>query len=1034
MTSTQLNSIGVYERGVHVPLALALGDCSGIQVAWVDRFSKEDADGLDSQVDRHTLLYPDDPDVQEYRRLIAAGVFDGSTAADPRVGSLSASDVNHLSRDTKPSVVFAKIGTTLFLRVSLSAAQREIRREDGSQDNVYTVLLLSLLNYLDHLREVRWGVDETRAGRDAVNWALLIRRHSERNVGMTFAGQWHDPTDKADRLKLTLMGAVSSEDDPARRRKFVESTLARMARGEACMAPELVPLGWSLPVNHRGKVEDGALPVADLSLGEALGEFHTLHADGATFREIFLRLVELEKQGKVYRRSGLRHQYSYADALTSPDSPVDIRAIVARMLRPLPPRGFPSLEAPSRDAVDAYVGGGDPVDLFTLPQRWAIARIEMLRTGVWLRVLKSDIAQRGLVLAGQSAISFDPLDEKGFFFVEAPWPFPVDPESGRTVERFGIPDDVLRRSAARILLGFGGGGEGKRGGQAHVRAERRPFVDFGEWRLGEWAFRARSAPGAREGLVNTVVLRRDASITGSWGEQYRFHSKYAVGTFRQQSLASSVADAVTQAVEDRISPSKVPSIEQVDDGGDGQAAAIEAARLTARAVAVDAAAEEEERKARGAREMAALLVEQGEPLRALEYEKDAAAAAQRARESRADGVRLRSAADKASRLTRSHSESNVSVLAYLVAGLRRAAQTGKVPDKVGGIADRLLRNWRLIPSEQEDAFGGKWLDYTVDLVVPVVDPDDDAIVVPLAGRVPNVRTPRAAPVAHPVRPRAAGLWTGPRIDHAGSMYFGEGRSLDEVSVATRIQPHVLVKGDLRKWLSRNGVSNLRLITALIDHPLPEVRQIVFEDLTGASASKDLSGFNAQWRRHVADTYRNQSMKWGPAACPDDLTPVHRVMETLKVHRYVTTEELAGALGLPRYALVEMASPRVRDNNVPRPQFLDWGDHTKASVALIVCPHRSCGGYASRAVLLPEVAASGYGGICVKCRRVPNASDPKWSRIIFPPHYIDRLWSTTGRRPRPVVGRTSEVSPPAPLEVPAFQPRHRYAKRVRRAQR
>jgi hypothetical protein len=218
----------------------------------------------------------------------------------------------------------------------------------------------------------------------------------------------------------------------------------------------------------------------------------------------------------------------------------------------VPPKGLPMATAPDREAVDAYVAGGDPSVLFDLPQRLAIARVEALRTGVYLRVLRNDIPQRGLEIAGVRAITFDPADDKGLFIMETPWSAPIDPDTGDVIERFGIPDEVLRKSAARMLPWLGCGHHGKQRGQAHVRVNRRPFVDFGTWTDGGFAYRSVAAPGAREGLVYSFVLRRDATITGSWGEQQRFRSKYAGGRFRQQALAFAVADAWTAAMVERL--------------------------------------------------------------------------------------------------------------------------------------------------------------------------------------------------------------------------------------------------------------------------------------------------------------------------------------------------------------------------------------------------------------------------------------------------------------------------------------------------
>lgn len=253
--------------------------------------------------------------------------------------------------------------------------------------------------------------------------------------------------------------------------------------------------------------------------------------------------------------------------------------------------------------------------------------------------------------------------------------------------------------------------------------------------------------------------------------------------------------------------------------------------------------------------------------------------------------------------------------------------------------------------------------------------------IPLHGRVPNVRTPRRSPSQADRRPVAAGPWTGPRIDHAGSLFFRDGHSIEQVSLATQIPEHRLVRSDLRTWLERHGMGNAALISALIDHPVAVVRRCVFRALSKAGdGGPDLSGFNAEWVAHVAATYTDPDCRWGYAACPDDL------------------------------GVVQTAATR------------------------IACPHRGCQGHAARVVLLPETSASGYGVICTTCRRMPNPTDPKWARIVFPPEYVALSWTASPERPRPAVGRTVAVDTPAPAATAPFTVKHRYPGRVKRAQR
>ena len=133
MTKLFPDEFGRYDRGVHLPLIRALGDTSAVRVVVVDRYSKEDADSRDSQVERHLALYPNDLDAREYRRMIEDGMFVKGTSTDPRIGAVSPADIHHLASSRKRDVVFAKVGRTLFLRVLLSAAQQQTIRENVSQ-------------------------------------------------------------------------------------------------------------------------------------------------------------------------------------------------------------------------------------------------------------------------------------------------------------------------------------------------------------------------------------------------------------------------------------------------------------------------------------------------------------------------------------------------------------------------------------------------------------------------------------------------------------------------------------------------------------------------------------------------------------------------------------------------------------------------------------------------------------------------------------------------------------------------------------
>lgn len=109
MTKLFPDEFGRYDRGVHLPCIRALGNTSTVRVVVVDRYSKEDADSMGSQVERHLALYPNDLDAREYRRMIEDGMFAKGTSTDPRIGAVSPADMHDLASFRKRDVVFAQL-------------------------------------------------------------------------------------------------------------------------------------------------------------------------------------------------------------------------------------------------------------------------------------------------------------------------------------------------------------------------------------------------------------------------------------------------------------------------------------------------------------------------------------------------------------------------------------------------------------------------------------------------------------------------------------------------------------------------------------------------------------------------------------------------------------------------------------------------------------------------------------------------------------------------------------------------------------
>ncbi len=92
-----------------------------------------------------------------------------------------------------------------------------------------------------------------------------------------------------------------------------------MLAGGAVLAEDQMPYGWSLDKDRRGRPRrdsaKGLVPVAVADDAPALAEAYGLHADGATYESICTKLVELEKDGGIRRRSGQRYNLAFADAL-----------------------------------------------------------------------------------------------------------------------------------------------------------------------------------------------------------------------------------------------------------------------------------------------------------------------------------------------------------------------------------------------------------------------------------------------------------------------------------------------------------------------------------------------------------------------------------------------------------------------------------------------------------------------------------------------------------------------------------------------
>jgi hypothetical protein len=297
----------------------------------------------------------------------------------------------------------------------------------------------------------------------------------------------------------------------------------------------------------------------------------------------------------------------------------------------------------------------------------------------------NDIRERGLRLAGLTPRYADDYDETGVFWVEARWPWPVDPATGAELVRFGIQDATLRLSAGRLLRALRAPRK-RTGGQAHdSRAERRVLQGFGAWLLPdgqEATLVARANNNGRANLVLVVRAEEDGrpgpgqKHRRGWTEQLSNPQRSVAATCNLDALCGDVAHRITEAVTAQIDPAIIAPVRAMLHVDLAEQAERLRLGLLARAAAADEAATKSEKAARGARTTAALAAEDGDIKEAQAYRRDAAGHTEQADRSRQEAAKLRqqaAALDDQRPAGDRDAEANLSSIAYLVAGLQRAA-------------------------------------------------------------------------------------------------------------------------------------------------------------------------------------------------------------------------------------------------------------------------------------------------------------------------------------------------------------------------
>jgi hypothetical protein len=983
------------DRKVYHRLAAKLPNAEPTNSDWV-RYSVEgDRAGVAAQRAAHCSTYADDPDIAAIAQIPEAA-WDPD---QPDVGAqhgivwLTLADLHHNATGHAPVAAVVLVGKTIFFNITLSTTIKHIAREDGEDENGVTRLMLGVLNHYPTLRASRFAEDVTRAGRDEVDWAAITGKHKTRAIAMCFGGQRFDPTQAGDWLALSALGMVGGNDDPMRRRKLTGKRLMKYRQGGAAISEDQMPHGWHHKKDEHGRTvvegDRGILPEADPALIPVMQSLYEAHADGESYQGLAQRLAEYEAAGALRRRDHTNVANTYAATADDPQASYDAakRIFVRSNYRP---RTLPDPEAIAR-----YLAGEDPGVVFDADTRLYIAKVELLRTGRYFRRLNSDIKGRNVVLDGIAAQYRDDRDEYGWFDVlSAPWPWPRRGD-GDEVPRFGVSDETCRKVAARMLSELREP-KAPTGGRAHRQPNRRALQRIDNWLVEpgqpgaryddeatQWGVEARCN---NSGKANFVVLFRRASAgvgtrTGrGWsyfgpGERKPDHT---AATASLSELCASVSVKLDQAARDLLETEAVATLSEVprpEPVADPTAAWRH--KLTTKQAELELLTKE----AKGHRAMAALAASEGDEREAEQYAAQARDTATRADALTADISRLE---DKIQTVSAASSRSgrddhgDVSVAAYLVVGLERAArENGNGPARLGELCDELLSDWRFAPR-------GEDLVWSCNALIPLVSGGRAQL--PLTGVIDNVRSRTGKSLA--------------RTETVVRYLFEEGRDLSDVAAVLNASRKGLLTRRVMPWLVSKGITARGAKCALVDHPIHEVRRELYSWV--ARGSRPPASVTSEYLVRLRTTYLDPDLAWGDAAVPDDTTWIAEALRMLTAdtdtrRSGIAVLDLALALGRTEADVRELVKPQKRSGGFTRPRYLVYTNRHKTHVKAIGCPHDRCRGrrYADHVVLLPEVAASGYGVICRHCRRAPAVADA-WPRTQYPKTYLDHF---TGRRTR-----------------------------------
>lgn len=947
--------------------------------------------GIAGQRTTHFSIYGSDPDIAAISALPEA-VWDPT---QPEVGArhgvtwIRMKDLHHNAVGNEPICGVMQVGDTVLLHITLSTTIKHIVREDGEDENGVTKLVMALINHYPTLRRIRWADDVTRAGRDRADWSQITTKCKHRDIVMVFGGQSYDQSKPGDELALAALGMVGGSDDPARRRKLTGKRLMKYKLGGAAIAEKQMPHGWHHKKDKHGRPvnegERGLVPEGNPAMIPVTTALYDAHAEGETYQAIAGRMVAFETEGVLHRRDHTDLDNTYARTLDDPLASYDAAKsfFVRSSFRPRRP--------PSEFAIARYLEGEDPADVFDADVRLYLAKVELVRTGRYFRRLRNDIRGRNIVLDGIPASYRDDRDEYGWFDVlSAPWAWPVD-ASGSEVPRFGLSDETCRKVAARLLRELRAP-KTATGGQAHHTPRRRVLQAFTNWttppgdpaskyddEATQWGVEARTNNSGRANFI--VLFRRQSAGEGprtgrGWsyfgpGERKPDHIA-ATGSLTE--LAASAAFHLDAAVRNFADPTSIATLTEIppEPQPHDQAATWRHQIDLKRAEIEPLTAE-----AKGHRTLAALAACAGDEDEARAYATQAseAQAKVRALETQIKRLEVKIHESGLGSTASREDRADVSVAAYLVAGLEAAARhNGEAPARLAQLCDRSLTDWRFHPRDED-------LAWSCNALLPLSSGGHGLL--PLTGTIRNVRSHTGKSLA--------------TTETIMRYVFEEGRDLSSVADLLQVSRKTLLVKRIMPSLVAAGVAARGAKCALVDHPLPEVRRDVYTWATRGPDTPTLP-VTSHYTQRLRATYLDPDLAWGDAAVPDDTTWIAAALRLLTPDTETRRQglpvlDVAIAVGRTEAEVRELVKPQKRAGGFTRPRYLAYANTAKTHVKAIGCPHDRCKGrrFADHVVLLPEVAASGYGVICSHCRRTPATHDA-WPSTQFPTTYLGS-WTT-----------------------------------------